>query len=124
MIFCDHRLTRGKTNNNVGNATNHENPQLPNHLDQNNGVIPLLYSVLTSDTTQVMIIDNIKGITTVANRAGIFNTKHPISYRVIKAATIARTLISGSARLLSRPLMWVHRLYIQASIASFYKVAP
>ncbi len=64
------RRTTGSAINSTGKATTHDTNQADSHLLKNAGEAPMPFKVLIIDTTQVMRMDNSKGITRPAKRAG------------------------------------------------------
>ena len=60
------RRTSGKTSKSVGKATTHDSAHEPNHKGKNPASNPAPRKVLIKDTTQVMMMDKKKGMTTVA----------------------------------------------------------
>ena len=62
--------TSGNTINKVGKAINHDRPQEPNQSGKNPGIGPTLRKVLTSEITQVMMMERKNGSTTVEYPVG------------------------------------------------------
>jgi len=56
-------LTTGRISNKTGNATSHEIPHEPIHIETKLFARPTLRKVLIADTMQVMMTDKKKGMT-------------------------------------------------------------